>query len=71
MHDRSFSISLLTRKLTELADGRPVPTHRKIYELVLDGDIPARQVNGRWRIEPADLPAIAEKLCPGASKDAA
>lgn len=37
-------------------------TYSALYKGVLNGDVPAHQVNGRWFIRPDDLPRIAEIL---------
>ena len=56
-----ISTTHLTRELRTLT-GQETPTKRKLYELIVDGYLPAEQVNGRWYVTRADLPAIAVKL---------
>jgi hypothetical protein len=34
------------------------PNYRQVYALILDGELPAHQVNGRWFVEDDDLPAF-------------
>lgn len=36
--------------------------HRRVFGAVLDGMIPAERINGRWYVNKADLPKIAELL---------
>lgn len=38
----------------------PPPTHAAVYAAAVHGRIPATWVRGRWYIDPADLPQIAE-----------
>jgi len=37
-------------------------TYRALYNRVLNGDLPAALVNGRWEIDPDDMPVIVERL---------
>jgi hypothetical protein len=37
-------------------------TYRVLYARVLDGDVPATKINGRWHIEERHLPAVAHAL---------
>jgi ferric-dicitrate binding protein FerR (iron transport regulator) len=46
----------------EARGAKPVPRYRHLYNLVLDRRIPAQQINGRWHVDDADLPAIARAL---------
>jgi len=39
-----------------------VPTYRKLWTMVVDGRLPAEQVNGRYQVARASLPAIAALL---------
>lgn len=36
--------------------------YRKLYDKVLEGRVPVEQVNGRYQVNRADLPAIAATL---------
>ena len=38
----------------------PPPTHTAVYAAAVNGRIPAIWERGRWYIDPADLPQIAE-----------
>jgi hypothetical protein len=53
--------SQISRRLADFT-GRDVPGYKRMYQLVIDGLIPAEQISGRWFIRAADLPKIAEKL---------
>jgi len=57
----TFPLSNLPRRLAELT-GSAIPNGRKLYAHVVDGVLPAEQVNGRWYIAEADLPQIVEAL---------
>ena len=59
MKDRS-PLSELPRELKR-ATGE-TPKYRAIYAKVLDGDLPAEKINGRWTYSHEDLPIIAETL---------
>jgi hypothetical protein len=37
-------------------------SYRRLYNLILDGRVPAEQDNARWQIRRADLPAIITQL---------
>jgi hypothetical protein len=37
-------------------------SYSKLWTAVVAGDVPAYRVGERWRINPADLPRIAEAL---------
>jgi hypothetical protein len=56
-----IQLAFLVRELAPLTDQR-LPKNRKLWEMIVDGDIPAEQVGGRWFIKRADLPAIVEIL---------
>jgi hypothetical protein len=59
-------LSNAARLIAEMLAGKaPSPGYREIYNDVLDGKIPAKQLNGRWHIERADLKAIADELRSG------
>ena len=50
---------LLERNYTQ----RPL-SYKRLYSAALDQRIPAKQgENGRWSVDEADLPLIAEELC--------
>jgi hypothetical protein len=36
------------------------PGYRKLYNLTIDNRLPATLVNGRWRVQRSDVPAIVE-----------
>jgi hypothetical protein len=47
----------------EKVTGERIPvSYRKLYELTLNGDIPADRINGRWHVERSDIPAVASTL---------
>lgn len=54
-------LSHLARELARLTTD-PIPGHRKLHQLVLDAQLPAEMVNGRWHVSRDDLPVIAERL---------
>ena len=58
---QTIPLSLTSRELARRFGGS-APAYRRLYELVLDGKLPAEQVNGRWFVDEADLPAIAATL---------
>ena len=37
-------------------------SYAKLWTAVVAGDVPAYRVGERWRIDPADMPRIAEAL---------
>jgi hypothetical protein len=55
------ALSALPRNLAALTGGE-VPTYRKLWSLTVDGRLPAVQINGRYQVRRADLPAIAMSL---------
>jgi hypothetical protein len=57
----SEPLSKLSRELQAFT-GKPAPGYRALYNHVLDGRLPAEQVNGRWYWHRIDLPAIAAAL---------
>lgn len=71
MPDQSIPLSQLSRALQGLTaevppgwrlTGKGAPGYRWLHLQVLNGLIPAEQINGRWQIAPANLPVIAEQL---------
>jgi hypothetical protein len=42
--------------------GQPAPSYHQLYLAAVAGRFPAEQVRGRWRVQRADLPAIARAL---------
>lgn len=52
------ALSALPRDLSALT-GQQAPNYRKMWSMVVDGLLPAEQVNGRYRVRRADLPASA------------
>lgn len=69
--DERIALVSVPRELKALTGGIS-PTYRQIWQAAADGDLPAEQINGRWYIKRADLPAIAKllglSLAPGAPK---
>lgn len=61
-HNTSLSISDVPRALA--AFGAPT-NYLAIWRRAVAGDIPARRHGGRWVVDAADLPAIAEILRAG------
>lgn len=55
------ALTALSRELFALT-GKQGPGHRKLWQLTVDGRLPAEQVNGRYHVRRADLPAIADML---------
>lgn len=56
-----FGLTALPRELTALT-GKPSPSYRRLYNLTVDGRLPAEQVKGRYQLRRTDLPAIAVSL---------
>lgn len=53
----------LPRELRDLnATGRPVPRYPRLWQAMVDGEIPAERINGRWFVRKTDLAAIASLL---------
>lgn len=46
----------------QVSTGKPGPEYRRCYVAVIDGRIPAVQINGRWFVQQADLPTVAHTL---------
>lgn len=44
------------------AAGRPTPRYRRLYGMVIDGDLPAVQIGKFWYFERKNLSIIIEKL---------
>jgi hypothetical protein len=59
--ERLIPLPQLPRELTAHT-GQQAPSYRRLYTLVLDGRLPATQVNGRHHVRAADVPAIVEAL---------
>lgn len=55
------SIAHVGRKIAALT-GRLGPSHQRVYDLVLRRAVPAEFVAGRWYIEDADVPLVAQAL---------
>lgn len=56
-------LALAAQEVAKLVgDSAATPSYRALYGKVLDGELPAQQVNGRWQVDRADLRAIAKKL---------
>ncbi len=45
-----------------VAVGRPRPSYRSIYVMVINGDLPAYQDGARWFFRRADLPEVLANL---------
>lgn len=56
-----LGLAALPRELSALT-GKPSPSYRQLYNMTLDGRLPAEQVNGRYQLRRTDLPAIAVSL---------
>jgi hypothetical protein len=56
------STAHLPRNLIAAGYGGPIPSPRRVYDLVLRGVIPAENISGRWYYADADLRRIAEVL---------
>lgn len=57
----TLGLAALPRELSALT-GKPSPSYRQLYNMTLNGRLPAEQVNGRYQPRRADLPAIAISL---------
>jgi len=55
------ALTALPRELTALT-GKQAPSYRKLWSLIVDGHVSAKQVNGRYQVPRNDLPAIAALL---------
>jgi hypothetical protein len=51
-------LTALSRELATLT-GKPAPSYRKLYVAILDGKLPADQVDGRYMV---DVQAAAKAL---------
>jgi hypothetical protein len=51
-------LTALSRELTALT-GQPAPGYRKLWTMVVNGELPAEQVNGRYTV---DVRAVAQTL---------
>ena len=60
-NEEMVALSALPRELSAFT-GQQAPNYRKMWTLVVDGLLPAMQVNGRYHVRRADLPAIAATL---------
>jgi hypothetical protein len=58
-HTERLGLPRVPTRLQAEFDGRP-PTHPAVYAAAVNGRIPATWERGRWYIDPADLPQIAE-----------
>lgn len=57
----TFPLIQLPRRIRVLTGGRA--TYQRLYRMVVDGDLPAKQNDsGRWFVDADDVAAIAEKL---------
>ena len=61
MNQEMVALTALPRELTALT-GQQAPSYRALWTAVVDGHLPAEQVNRRYHVRRADLPAIAVKL---------
>jgi hypothetical protein len=55
---KKVPLTQLSRELSALT-GRPAPNYRKLWNMVVNGELPADQVNGRYTV---DVVAAAETL---------
>ena len=61
MMSETLPLTQLPRRIRVLTDGRA--TYQRLYRMILDGDLPAKQNDsGRWFVDADDVAAIAEKL---------
>lgn len=60
-HLEMVALTALPRELVALTGGE-VPSYRKLWTMVVDGRLPAEQVNGRYQVRRSDIPEIAAKL---------
>ena len=61
MNKETVALTALPRELAALT-GMQSPSYRQLWNLTVDGHLPAQQVNGRYQIRRVDLPAIAAAL---------
>jgi hypothetical protein len=54
-----IGLSQLPRTLRDRYTGR-VPSYRLVYSAILNGEIPAQRLNGRWHVLASDVGTIAE-----------
>ncbi len=59
--DKWVPLPAVSRELRGLVEGLP-PSYRAVWNLVVDGRLPATQINRQYRIERADLPLIPPLL---------
>jgi hypothetical protein len=60
MSSDKIPLPLLPRELSALAGSSP--PYRRLYNLVLNGDLPADNDGARWFVDRARLPDIARAL---------
>jgi hypothetical protein len=60
LNQEKVALTKLPRELVTLTGTSP--SYRQLWCLTVDGIIPAEQVNGRWHVARADVPAIATML---------
>lgn len=58
----SIPLTQLKREAEKACGKALAVSYRKLYEMALNGEIPAMQINGRWHVEPHNIRAIAETL---------
>ena len=62
-HDNeTVALTALPRELKAYSGQDTPGGYRKLWGLVVNGQVPAEQVNGRYRIRRAELPSIATTL---------
>jgi hypothetical protein len=61
-HERIPLVLLATELVKRGHTTRP-PLYREVYTAIANGRIPAQRDNGRWYIQPHDLPLIVQALC--------
>lgn len=62
MTPQKISLTSLPRELARTYPGSGVPSYRDCWNAAVNGVLPAVQERGRWTIDRADLPQIAEVL---------
>jgi hypothetical protein len=60
LNQEKVPLTKLPRELAALTGSSP--GYRQLWGMTVDGAIPAEQVNGRWHVARADVPAIATIL---------
>jgi len=61
-HDR-IPLVMVATELVKRGHTTRAPLYRELYTAIASGLIPADRDNGRWYIQPSNLPLIAQVLC--------